>query len=57
MELTLRKHAYLNILKILQPKKEILLIKKSDIFHISVLNIDCGYSFEPSPRVGSNEYP
>ena len=31
--------------------------KNSDIFHISVQNIDCGYSLEP-PRWGSsNEYP
>ena len=31
--------------------------KKSDIFHISVQNIDCGYSFEPPRRGDSNEYP
>ena len=31
-------------------------IKKSDIFHISVKNIDCEYSLEPSRRGGSNEY-
>ena len=31
--------------------------KKSDIFHISAQNIDCGYSLEPPRRVGSNEYP
>ena len=42
----LRKHAFSNILKILQPKKEKLQIKKSDIFHISAQNIDCGYSLE-----------
>ena len=50
--LTLRKHAYSNILKILQPKKkkkkkkkkENFLIKNSDILHISAQNIDCGYS-------------
>ena len=30
--------------------------KNSDIFHISVQNIDCGYSLEP-PQGGSNEYP
>ena len=53
----LRKHAYSNILKILQPKKENVLIKISDIFHISVQNIDCGYSLEPPRRGGSNEYP
>ena len=28
-----------------------------DIFHISSQNIDCGYSFEPPRRGGSNEYP
>ena len=31
---TLRKHAYSNILKILQLKKENFQIKNSDIFHI-----------------------
>ena len=31
--------------------------KDSDIFHISVQNIDCGYSLEPPQRGGSNEYP
>ena len=47
--LSLRKHAYSNILKILQPKTENFQIKNSDIFHISAQNIDCGYSLEP-PR-------
>ena len=32
-------------------------VKNSDIFHISVQNIDCGYSLEPPRRGGSNEYP
>ena len=32
-------------------------MKNSDIFHISAQNIDCGYSFEPPRRGGSNEYP
>ena len=56
---TLRKHAYSNILKILQPKKENFQIKKrSNIFFIFLLKtIDCGYSLEPSRRGGSNEYP
>ena len=55
---SLRKHAYSNILKILQPKKERFQIKKkSDIFHIPVKNIDCEYSLEPPRRGGSNEYP
>ena len=31
--------------------------KKSDIFHISAQNINCGYSLEPPRRGGSNEYP
>ena len=53
----LRKHANSNILNILQAKKEIFLIKNSDIFHISVQNIDCGYSLEPPQRGGSNKYP
>ena len=53
----LRKHAYSNILKILQPKKEKFRIKKSDIFHIPAQNIDCGYSLESPRRGGSNEYP
>ena len=32
-------------------------IKNSDISHVSVQNIDCGYSLEPPRRGGSNEYP
>ena len=48
--MALRKLAYSNILKILQPKKEIFQIKNSDTFHISAQNIDCGYSLEP-PRL------
>ena len=65
--ITLRKHAYSNILKILAPKNENFQIKYSDIFHISAQNIDCGYSLEPPRdcryslepphRGGSNEYP
>ena len=53
----LRKHAYSNILKILQSKTEHFQIKNSDIFHIFAPNIDCGYSLEPPRRGGSNEYP
>ena len=55
--LSLRKHAYSNILKISPPKTESFQIKNSDIFHISAQNIDCGYSLEPPRRGGSNEYP
>ena len=55
--LSFRKHAYSNILKILQPKKENFQIKNSDIFQISAQNIDCGYLLEPPQRGGSNEYP
>ena len=32
-------------------------MKNSDIFHISAQDIDCGYSWEPPRRGGSNEYP
>ena len=32
-------------------------MKNSDIFHISALNTDYGYSLEPPRRGGSNEYP
>ena len=31
--------------------------KKNDVFNISAQNIDCGYTFEPPQRGGSNEYP
>ena len=55
--MSLRKHAYSNILKILQPKKENFQIKNSDIFHILAQNIDCGYSLELPRLGGSNEYP
>ena len=32
-------------------------IKKSDIFHISAQNIDCGYLLESPHWGGSNDYP
>ena len=54
---SLRKHAYSNILKILPLNNEKFQTKKSDIFHISAQNIDCGYSLEPPRLGGSNEYP
>ena len=45
-------------MKLLPSNNENFQIKtKSDIFHISAQNIDCGYSLEPPPRGGSNEYP
>ena len=44
--MTLQKHAYSNILKILPPKNENFPIKNFDISHISAQNIDCGYSLE-----------
>ena len=53
----LRKHAYSNILKTLPPKNENFQMKNSDIFHISVQNIDCRYSLELPQRGGSNKYP
>ena len=55
--ITLRKHAYSNILKILPPKNENFQIKNLDIFYTAAQNIDCGYSLEPPQRGGSNEYP
>ena len=30
--------------------------KKSDVFHISAQNIDCGYLLEPPGRGGSIQY-
>ena len=54
---SLRKHAYSNILKTLQSKKEAFQIKNSDTFHISAQNIDCVYSLEPPCRGSSKEYP
>ena len=51
------KYAYSKILKILKPKKEKFQIKKSDIFHIPVQNMVCGYSLDPPRRGGFNEYP
>ena len=56
-KLSLRKHAYSNIQKILPPKNEHFQIKNSDIFLFSAQNIDCGYSLEPPHRGDSNEYP
>ena len=32
-------------------------MKKSDFFHISAQNIECGYSLEPPRRGDSNKYP
>ena len=32
-------------------------MKNTDIFHIFVQNIDCGYSLELPQRGSSNEYP
>ena len=54
---TLRKHVYSNILKILPPKNENFQIKNSSIIYISAQNIDCGYSLESPRQGGSNEYP
>ena len=42
--------------KFYHQKNENFQMKKSDIFHISAQNIDCGYSLEPPRRGGSNEY-
>ena len=55
--ISLRKHAYSNILKIYHQKNWKFSDKNSDIFYISAQNIDWGYSLEPPRRGGSNEYP
>ena len=54
---TLRNHAYSNILRILPPKMKKIQMKNSGSFHISAQNIDCRYSLEPPRRDGSKEYP
>ena len=56
---TLRKHAFSKYTENFTTKKknENFQRKKSDIFHFSAQNIDCGYSLEPPRRGGSNEYP
>ena len=43
--------------KFYNQKRKKIQIKNSDIFLISVQNIDCRYSLEPPRRGGSNEYP
>ena len=58
--ITLRKHAYSNILKILQTKPENFQIRINHIVFFIIFsgqNIDCGYSFEPLWQGGSNKYP
>ena len=55
--ITLQKHAYSNILKILPPKNENFQIKNSDSFQISSQNIACGYLLELPRQGGSNKYP
>ena len=54
---SLQKHAYSNIVKILQTKKENFQIKNSDILKFLLRNVDCEYSLEPPRWDGSNEYP
>ena len=55
--LTLRKHAYSKILKILPPKNWNFSDKNLWYFSYFPQTIDCGYSLEPPRRGGSNEYP
>ena len=57
LNLSLRKHAYSNILKTLPPKNENLQIKKADIFSYFCSKHGLWYSLEPPRRGGSNEYP
>ena len=56
-EITSRKQAYSNILKILPQKNERHQIKILIFFHMSAQNIHCGYSFKPPRSGGSNENP
>ena len=56
--ITLREHTYSNLLKISPPKNSSFQINVLIFFfHISAQNIDCGYSFGPPCRGGSDEYP
>ena len=55
--LSLRKHAYSNILKMLPPTNENIQIKILIFFIFLLKNIDCVYSLEPPHRGGSNKYP
>ena len=45
-KIIITKTQLFNILKISPPQTENFQIKKSDIFHISAQNIECGYSLE-----------
>ena len=55
--MSLQKHAYSNILKILPPKTKNFQMKKTDSFHFSAQNVNYGYSLEPPRQGSSNEYP
>ena len=55
--MSLRKHVYSNILKILPAKNENFQIKILIFFLFLLKNIDCGYLLEPPRRGGSNKYP
>ena len=55
--ISLRKHAYSDVLKISPPKEWKFSDKNSDLFHISAQNIYCGYSLELPQQGSSNEYP
>ena len=55
--ISLRKHAYSNVLQISIPKTGNFQITDSNIFHMSAQNIDLRYSLEPPRRGGSEEYP
>ena len=56
-KVSLRKHAYSNILKISPPSTESFQMKILIFFHISAQNIDCGNSLELLHRGSSDEYP
>ena len=46
LKLSLQKHTFSNILRILPPKNEKFQMKNSSSFQIPVKKIDCGYSLE-----------
>ena len=54
---SLRKHAHAINRDFLALRIENFQLKNFDIFLIFAQNIDCGYTFEPPRRGGSNEYP
>ena len=57
VQIITKTHLFKYIENFTTKKNENFQIKNSYILHISDQNIDRGYSLEPPPRGGSNEYP